>query len=263
MPIKSRWTCPIEDVSVPTYLFGTPTAPLSTTPLLIDSRQPDHYLSQTTYRLWCQRFAAGLRANGLQRGDRVLLFSGNSCFFPVVIVGTIMAGGIFTGANPTYTPRELAYQLTDSGAKFLITSDASIDVAAAAAKQANLPESSVFLFDDGFATFEGRGQGQGNLRHWTDLLASEDVGKKFSWDNLSVQDVNTTTVTLNYSSGTTGVPKGVEITHKNYVANATQMEFQGRLASDYEAERKRSRWLCFLYVQLSTFCFAAPFRDLY
>jgi 4-coumarate--CoA ligase len=248
MPIKSRWTCTIPEVSVPTYLFGTPTAPLSTTPLLIDSRHPEQYLSQTSYRLWCQRFAAGLRANGLQRGDRVLLFSGNSCFFPVVIVGTIMAGGIFTGANPTYTPRELAYQLTDSGAKFLITSDASIDVATAAAKQANLPETNVFLFDDGLATFGGRGSRQGNLRHWTHLVAPESVGEKFVWDDLSPEEVKSTTVTLNYSSGTTGVPKGVEITHKNYVANATQMEFQGRLSDNYEEERKRSRWLCFLYV---------------
>jgi 4-coumarate--CoA ligase len=246
MPIKSRWTCPIAEVSVPAYLFGNPTTPLSTTPLLIDARRPEYYLSQTTYRLWCQRFAAGLRANGLQKGDRVLLFSGNSCFFPVVIVGTIMAGGIFTGANPTYTPRELAYQLTDSGAKFLITSDASIEVATAAAKQAKLPETSVFLFDDGLATFEGRGSSQGNLRHWTQLVAPEAVGKEFVWDDLSPEEVKNTTVTLNYSSGTTGVPKGVEITHRNYVANATQMELQGSLASDYEEERQRSRWLCFL-----------------
>jgi 4-coumarate--CoA ligase len=246
MPIKSRWTCPVEEVSVATYLFGTPGTPLSTTPLLVDARRPEYYLSKATYRLWCQRFAAGLRANGLQKGDRVLLFSGNSCFFPVVIVGTIMAGGIFTGANPTYTPRELAYQLTDSGAKFLITSEASIEVASAAAKQANLPESSVFLFDDGLATFEGQGVCQGNFRHWTHLVAPENVGKEFVWDDLSPEEVKNVTVTLNYSSGTTGVPKGVEITHKNYVANATQMEFQGRLANDYEAEMQRSRWLCFL-----------------
>jgi 4-coumarate--CoA ligase len=247
MPIKSRWTCEIEEVCVPTYLFGTPTAPLSTTPLLIDSKTPDtHYLSQTTYRLWCQRFAAGLRANGLQKGDRVLLFSGNTCFFPVIIMGTIMAGGVFTGANPTYTPRELAYQLTDSGATFLITSESSTDVAIAAAKQAKLPESNVFLFDDGVATFDGWGKGQGNLRHWTHLVASEEVGKKFEWDELNPEEVKNTTVTLNYSSGTTGVPKGVEITHRNYVANATQMEFQGRLSPNYEEEKLRSKWLCFL-----------------
>jgi 4-coumarate--CoA ligase len=247
MPIKSRWTCEIPPVSLATYLFESATAPLPDKPILIESRAPDtHFLTSSSYRLWCQRFAAGLRANGLQKGDRVLLFSGNSIFFPVVIVGTIMAGGIFTGANPTYTPRELAYQATDSGARFLITSEGSVDTAIAAAKLAKLPESSVFLFDDGFATFENRGQSKGNLQHWTHLVASEDVGRKFQWEELTPKEVASTTVTLNYSSGTTGVPKGVEITHKNYVANACQMELQGKLEKDWEASLARARWLCFL-----------------
>lgn len=115
-----------------------------------------------------------------------------------------MAGGIFTGANPSYTARELAYQATDSGAKFLITSESRIETAAAAAKLTNLPESSVFIQDDGFATFEGRGHGIGNVRHWTQLVASEDVGRKFQWEDLTPEEVATTTITLNYSSGTTG-----------------------------------------------------------
>lgn len=98
MPIKSRWSCSIPEVHLATYLFDSPIAPLSTSPLIIEAKAPEtHFLTQTTFRLWCQRYAVGLRANGLQKGDRVLLFSGNTCFFPVVIVGTIMAGGIFTG----------------------------------------------------------------------------------------------------------------------------------------------------------------------
>jgi 4-coumarate--CoA ligase len=161
-------------------------------------------------------------------------------------MGTIMAGGIFTGANPTYTPRELAYQATDSGAKFLITSEASIETASAAAKLAKLPESSVFLFDDGFATFECRGQSKGDFRHWTQLIASEEIGRNFQWENLSPEEAATTTVTLNYSSGTTGVPKGVEITHRNYIANTAQMELQGKLAGDWDESLVRARWLCFL-----------------
>lgn len=205
MPIRSRWSVDVPQVTLPTYLFESASTPLSDKPVLIESRAPDtHFLTSSTYRLWCQRFAAGLRAKGLQKGDRVLLFSGNSIFFPVVIVGTIMAGGIFTGANPSYTARELAYQATDSGAKFLITSESSIDTATAAAKLAKLPESSVFLFDDGFATFEGRGEGKGNVRHWSYLIASETVGSRFQWDELTPEEVATTTVTLNYSSGTTG-----------------------------------------------------------
>ena len=52
-----------------------------------------------------RRFAAGLRKAGLQPGDRVLLFSGNSLFCPIVLLGIVMAGGIFTGANPGFVAR--------------------------------------------------------------------------------------------------------------------------------------------------------------
>jgi 4-coumarate--CoA ligase len=247
MPIKSRWHTPIDEVTLPSYVFGGPNAPLTDTPLLMDARSPEkHYLSAQSYRLWCQRFAAGLRAAGLQKGDRVLLFSGNTIFFPTVIVGTIMAGGVFTGANPTYVPRELAYQLKDSGAKFLIASEGSLDVALEAAKVNSFPHSQIFVFDDGIATHEGRGQGKGDLRHWTTLVAPEEVGKKFVWEELSQTELRNTTVTLNYSSGTTGVPKGVEITHRNYVSNATQMEFQGRLDPQYDEKMSRAKLLCFL-----------------
>src|ERR1700759_648328 len=168
MPIKSRWNIDIPEVTLPGYVFGSPDAPLSSNPLLMDARSPEkHFLTAENYRLWCQRFAAGLRIAGLQKGERVLLFSGNTIFFPVVIVGTIMAGGIFTGANPTYVPSELAYPLKDSGARYLITADSSLDTALEAARQIGMDESRIFLFDDGIATCEGRGQGKGRIRHWT------------------------------------------------------------------------------------------------
>jgi 4-coumarate--CoA ligase len=249
MPIKSRWTNPIPDVTLPSYLFGSPTAGLPTDPLLIDARLPDtHFLTATSYRLWCQRFAAGLQRAGLQTGDRVLLFSGNTIFFPVVLVGTIMAGGIFTGANPTYVARELAHQLSDSGARFLITAESSLATALDAAKQIGLEESRIFAFDDGIATFEGRGRDLGRVRHWTALMADERAAAKYAWRELSARELKTTTVTLNYSSGTTGVPKGVEITHRNYIANSSQMEFQQRLDPRFEERTARAKLLCFLCV---------------
>lgn len=98
MPLKSKWSVDLPEVSLSTYLFGSPTATLSDKPLLLEASTPDtQYLTAASLRLWCQRFAAGLRREGLQRGDRVLLFSSNTLFFPVVVIGTIMAGGVFTG----------------------------------------------------------------------------------------------------------------------------------------------------------------------
>jgi 4-coumarate--CoA ligase len=213
MPYQSRWKTVIPNETLPTYLFGSPHVPLSNMsdkPLLMDARSPDHHwLSRRSYRLWSQRFAAGLQAAGLKKGDRVLLFSGNTIFVPIVLVGTIMAGGVFTGANPTYTPRELAYQLSDSGAKFLICAEAALDSGIAASKLAKLPQSNVFVFDDGLATFHGRGQAVNDIRHWSTLIAEEEEGEAFRWEEFDEQGVNDTVVTLNYSSGTTGVPKGL------------------------------------------------------
>jgi 4-coumarate--CoA ligase len=247
MPIKSRWTTTIPEVSLPTYLFGSPKGPLPTNPLILDARSPDkHFLSYSTFRLWSQRFAVGLKRAGLQGGDRVLLFSGNTIFFPAVILGTVMAGGIFTGANPTYVARELAFQLSESGAKFLITAEDSLDTALDAAKQIGMDESCIFLFDDGIATHEERGQGRGEVRHWSALLGDAMSARQYEWKELSPAALRDTIVALNFSSGTTGKPKGVEITHYNYVSNACTIEFQGRLDSQYEEKRARERLLCFL-----------------
>jgi 4-coumarate--CoA ligase len=102
----------IPNQSVLSLLFRSPTEELPTTPALIDADDPEsHYLSLTTYRLYSQRIAAGLKNHGLKPEDRLLLFSGNNLYFPAVLMGTVMAGCIFTGANPTYTARELAYQV--------------------------------------------------------------------------------------------------------------------------------------------------------
>ncbi|KAL1297202.1 hypothetical protein AAFC00_004772 [Neodothiora populina] len=247
MPWKSRWTVDIPKLTVPSYVFGSPTAELGTTPLLIDAERSDGYwLSHSTFRLWSQRLALGLQNAGLQKGDRVLLFSGNTLFFPVVFNGVIMAGGIFTGANPTYVARELAYQLQDSGARFLMTSEASLKTSLAAAESIGFPQEQMFVFDSGYDTFDNVGESVGKVQHWSRLLASPDLAAKFAWEDAATEDDLNQTVTLNYSSGTTGVPKGVMITHKNYVSNCAQVLHNGTLMPDHERLRAEARWMCFL-----------------
>jgi len=242
MPWKSRWTVDIPQVSLPTYVFGTPSAALPTTPLLLDAEKPDRYhLSASDLRQWCKRFAAGLQKAGLKSGDRVLLFSGNTIFFPVVFLGTILAGGVFSGANPTYVARELAYQLQDSGAKFLICAEASLDTGIKAADAAGLSHDKVFVFDNGYATFDNTGKGRGDVRHWSKLLASEAESRGFAWEELSSEEELNRTICLNYSSGTTGVPKGVMITHKNYVSNNEGVVRVAKSSGEYE-----KKWLCML-----------------
>lgn len=246
MPWKSRWTVDIPTLSLPDYLFQSPTAPLATKPLLIDADKPEYNLTFTTYREWSKRLAAGLQKAGFKAGDRLLLYSGNTIFFPVVLMSTIMAGGIFTGANPTYVARELAYQLQDSGAKFLITADAQLETALEAAGTIGFPRDHIFAFDEGYATFDNRGQSVNGIAHWTQLLASREETATFAWLRFTSREDMDRTAVLNYSSGTTGVPKGVEITHMNYISNCIQTEYMAALAPDYAARCARARGMSML-----------------
>lgn len=166
----------------------------------------------------------------------MLLFSGNNIWFPVVFVGVLMAGGIFTGANPGYVARELAYQLKDSGAKFLLCADTSLEMGIEAADSIGMSRDCVFRFDD--EVFEGTGKSRVGVRNWNTLLASEAESKGFQWHE--PEDPNDAICCLNYSSGTTGVPKGVMITHYNYVANATQFAHLAYLHPDNEERTKKA-----------------------
>ncbi|TAQ85183.1 hypothetical protein B7494_g6478 [Chlorociboria aeruginascens] len=228
MPIQSRWNIPIPVCSLSSYLFGLPGSSLANPNRVAfyDADRPDtHYLTFESFRLWSQRIAAGLQKAGVKPGDRVLLFSGNSLFYPILFMGISMAGGVFTGANPGYIERELAYQLKDSGAKFLICVDASLESGIEAARSIGMGKDRIFLFDD--KLFEGNGKSRLGVRNWNYFLESEDVGKQFR--HYEPEDPKDATCCLNYSSGTTGVPKGVMVTHYNYVANSEQFAHLGEL----------------------------------
>ncbi|KAF2470213.1 4-coumarate-CoA ligase-like protein [Lindgomyces ingoldianus] len=251
MVLKSRWSFETPRVSLPSFIFESPTAELPTTPAFISVREPEKFnLSLADYRLWAQRLASGLLRSGLQPGDRVLLYSGNTLFFPSVVLGVVMAGGIFTGANPTYVARELAYQLRDSGARYLICAEGSLETGLAAAEEVGMGTDGIFVFDDGTATFEGRTVEKetpmGKIRPWTWLLDSIEKGQAFHWEDLRTDEELDRVVALNYSSGTTGVAKGVMITHKNYVANCSQQIYISDQHPDHLAQKLRMRQLCFL-----------------
>lgn len=246
MPWRSRWSVALPTASLPTFVFQSPTAPLSDKPILLDAAEPKCHLSHASYRLWAQRLAAGLLKRGFQPGDRLLLYSGNTVFFPVVLLGTVMAGGIFSGANPGYVARELEYQLRDSGAKILICWEDGLDTGLEAAEKVGLGKDQVFLFDGGLETFEGKGKGKHGLSHWSSLLATEDEGRSYSWKQFRTREEMDQAVVLNYSSGTTGVPKGVEISHLNYIANCSQTEYVASLHPEYESKLSRAVGLSML-----------------
>ncbi|KAK5087760.1 hypothetical protein LTR05_001975 [Lithohypha guttulata] len=254
MPHKSRWTIPIPDCSLPTFLFTsaahTEPTTLANKPAYLDAGKPDtDFLTRRTFKVWSQRFACGLtRMPGFKRGERVLVFSGNNLAFAVAFMGILMAGGIFTAANPTFVPRELANQLKDSEACYLLCSEASLDTALEAAKMANLPTDRIRYFDTDILFRNGVEKSSKNgIQYWGPIFASESEGEKYQWPELKGKDeAKETVLALNYSSGTTGVPKGVMVTHRNYVSNCLQHQHLSTLYPDAAARRERSKWLCFL-----------------
>ncbi|ERT03076.1 uncharacterized protein SPSK_08924 [Sporothrix schenckii 1099-18] len=258
MTIVSRHIAPIPRCSLQQWIFGSSQEPLSDKRLLIDADRPDtHFISKSDYRLLSKRIALGLQDAGLEAGDRMLLFSSNDIYFPPIFVGTLMAGGIFSGANPSYVARELAYQLRDSGAKFVITAANSLATTLEAADAVGLPHDRIYVLDavpdppsDVVSTENPPKQtlpdgGASGVRHWLDLLQGNHR-RALVWDWVEPTDPATTTCALNYSSGTTGMPKGVEISHHSYVANCESVVSVGRNDPEIVAARQRTVGLCFL-----------------
>lgn len=257
MVVKSIYTINVPQHSFPTLIFGDPADVLpDDKPYFLDHLNPEtRNLTRHTFRLWSQRFAAGLQKAGLNKSDRVVIFGTNTLFYPVAFMGVIMAGGIFSGCNPTYSVLELAHQIKDSDPLFVLSQggDAMRTCLEAAKRVGRGHEKRTFVFDDrhyGLGDFSKVQSQDGDFGrpHWSSLIVSEEEGRNFAWDALmGPNEARDTTMALNYSSGTTGLSKGVEITHGNYVANVLQ--YHNTMSQDVEYElkhRSKEQWLCFL-----------------
>lgn len=150
-----------------------------------------------------KRLAGGLVARGLRPGDCVAIMAPNQPDYAVVFHAVAWAGGALSPINPTYTAHEAGHQLRDAGARMLVTVAALADTAREAA--ADSPVEEIVTLD---AAPEG-------------MVALDDL----MGDPLAAQvpvDVREHVVVLPYSSGTTGLPKGVMLTHRNLVVNIEQ-----------------------------------------
>ncbi|CAG9940120.1 unnamed protein product [Clonostachys rosea f. rosea IK726] len=243
MPIQSRWSVPIPEQSLQKWVFGSSFGPLPDRVTFIDADNPDtRSLTFSEYRLLSKRVALGLQKAGLAHGDRVLLFSGNTLFFPAVFMGVLMAGGIFTGASPAFGSMEFSHQLINSGARFVIAGKKNVPVALDAMERNGLTKANLYTFDDALSS--AGGIGQLGIKHWSALLANPEEAERFDW--VEPSDPRTSTCCLNYSSGTTGLAKGVEISHYAYIANGVACHFLEQQTPESRELLKTSKSLCFL-----------------
>ncbi|KAM0546230.1 hypothetical protein ACHAPJ_011016 [Fusarium lateritium] len=254
MALRSRWSEPIPNCSLQQWIFGSSSGPMEDhdKPILIDADRPDtHFLTKGQFRLLSKQVALGLINAGIRPGDRVLVFSSNNIYFPSIFLGILMSGGIFTGANPAFTPRELSYQLENSGSTFMFAAKLQLPTALKAAEAVGLPKDNIFVLDpsilppvDPTTTVSSQTLQEDGVRPWTDLLVGNQEQAK-TWQWVEPANPETTGCCLNYSSGTTGVPKGVEITHASYVANGVGVVMLADLEPDVNF-RKMSKGLGFL-----------------
>jgi acyl-CoA synthetase (AMP-forming)/AMP-acid ligase II len=149
--------------------------------------------------------AAGLAERRFGHGDVLGIYLPNLPEYAIAFHGAAATGGMCTTMNPLYTAREVAYQLTDSGARTLLTIPAFAEAARDAASEAGI-ESVVVM-----------GGGDGSV-------ALEDLYGEPAAAPAPAIDPATDLAVLPYSSGTTGLPKGVMLTHRNLVANLCQVQ---------------------------------------
>ncbi len=157
-----------------------------------------------------ESLAHGLISAGLAPGEVVAIFLPNSWEFAITYHAATLAGAIPTLLNPSYREREIRYQLENSGAAFLIT-DAPL------LENVNLAGLPGLRRVFSTRSFNMQGQSAG-CEDFAGLL--RPTSAKFPD---AVQTPQVTIAALPYSSGTTGLPKGVMLSHYNLVANVYQV----------------------------------------
>jgi long-chain acyl-CoA synthetase len=170
-----------------------------------------------------RRLAAGLQALGVRKGDRVAIMLPNCPQAVIAYYGVLMAGAVMVQVNPLYSPRELAHQLGDSGARVLIALDlvypklASLDLdrIVLTGLQEYMPIPIRWIaplkLKPPKVTYGGK------LLRWQELLEHQPLTEPVAVDPDDV-------AMLQYTGATTGLAKGCMLTHRNLMVNVTQCD---------------------------------------
>jgi long-chain acyl-CoA synthetase len=180
------------------------------------------------------KLASYLQKLGITKGDRVAIMLPNTPQAVISYFGVLLAGGIVVMTNPLYVERELEYQMNDSGAKVIITLDILFPRVSRVFPNTNLKHIIVTAIKDAlpfpknliYPYIQKKQYGlvvnvkhEGNNHLLTEIF-KQPTGVLKSFDLDFEEDI----ALLQYTGGTTGFPKGVMLTHKNLISNATMCQ---------------------------------------
>lgn len=182
-------------------------------PLFIDANDVSRFQSLSTLKEQGRTFGSALQTKySFQAGDVLAIFSANSIEYPLVVFGTFFAGGVNTLVNPVYRATEVASQLRDSKATVVFTTSDLLSTATAACALAGISVARIIVADaDNLVMDKGITQLSAMLKD-VSTSGPRCVSKP---NDLAF---------LCYSSGTTGLSKGVKLSHRNLVANLSQWD---------------------------------------
>ncbi|KAK8044546.1 hypothetical protein PG993_004570 [Apiospora rasikravindrae] len=179
----------------------------------VEAANPNNKLTKTELRSFIEQVAHGLRANygtGAKgpSHDVVTVIGFGQILMPAVFYGVIAAGGVFSAASPSSTVAELERQISQAKSSLVICDSEHIDVVTKAAAQCNLPARNVLVLD---STSRSLNSVAGQVEAIT--------GSRLPWDRVTDrQALRDSLIIILWSSGTTGLPKGVMLSHQNLVA---------------------------------------------
>lgn len=236
----SPYKIDIPAIDLLSYVFPQGKVP-SDKPIWIDADDTSNSLSPKQVLSLVKRFGVGLDSIGVHRGEAVMMYTRNHILIPAFYLGVVGSGRIFTGCNPAYGVKETSYQLENTGAKLLLVEPTFLDTVLEAAEQVGLARDRIYLFSDKPC------ETQQGVKDWRSMLGSNAEAEGWHWHEMNAEDSKKTVAVLNYSSGTTGLPKGVMISHQNIIANVEQSVYMRDLEQPYQrGGAPEERWLGFL-----------------